>query len=142
MLSIDKVKEAIENGRESECMDSRDYGTLTEYFPVGDWKMLGFSPKDDVTITAPKPWTKENIIKEMNGDNDFGFEKALNQRGLSSGFQYESVKLWLWILEDPLQHSSNYAQYGLPLFKAVALKYGFKNEIGKDTGSERKYASE
>ena len=47
--------------------------------------------------------------------------------------------MWMWILEDDLQYMDSYAMYGLPLFKAVALKYGFKNEIGKDTGKEEKY---
>jgi len=36
---------------------------------------------------------------------------------------------------------SEYAQYGLPLFKATAVKYGFSNWIGDDTGSEDKYAA-
>ena len=29
--------------------------------------------------------------------------------------------------------------YGLPIFKATAVKYGFENPIGEDTGSEKKY---
>jgi hypothetical protein len=32
--------------------------------------------------------------------------------------------------------------YGLPLFKATALKYGFNNPIGDDLGSEDKYNEE
>jgi len=32
--------------------------------------------------------------------------------------------------------------YGLPLFKATAIKYGFPNPIGDDSGSERKYDCE
>jgi hypothetical protein len=35
----------------------------------------------------------------------------------------------------------NYAQYGLPLFKATALKYDFENPIGDDLGNEPKYAA-
>ena len=77
----------------------------------------------------------------MKEDNDFGFEKALNKRGISSGLQYSSVKLWLWILEDELQNMEEYAQYGLPLFKAVALKYGFENKIGDDAGDETEYSA-
>ena len=30
--------------------------------------------------------------------------------------------------------------YGLPLLKAVAVKYGFKNPIGDDEGTEDKYS--
>ena len=45
----------------------------------------------------------------------------------------------MWVLEDPFQHFDEYAQYGLPLYKAVALKYKLKNPIGKDYGNESKY---
>ncbi len=55
---------------------------------------------------------------------------------------YEVVKMWMYILEDDLQNFEDYAQYGLPLFKAVALKYGFENPIGEDKGDEDKYASD
>jgi hypothetical protein len=30
----------------------------------------------------------------------------------------------------------DYQMYGLPLFKATALKYGWDNPIGEDSGSE------
>jgi hypothetical protein len=36
----------------------------------------------------------------------------------------------------------DYAMYGLPLFKAVAVKYGWNNPIGNDSGSEDKYEDE
>ena len=52
---------------------------------------------------------------------------------------YETIKSWLCILEDPLQDFDEYPKYGLPLFKAVAIKYGFYNPIGDDDGSEDKY---
>lgn len=32
--------------------------------------------------------------------------------------------------------------YGLPLFKATAVKYGWDNPIGEDSGRERKYDSQ
>ena len=52
---------------------------------------------------------------------------------------YEVIKMWLWILEDPLVDFEDYAYYGLPLYKTVALKYGFFNPIGEDTGKESYY---
>lgn len=33
----------------------------------------------------------------------------------------------------------NYAMYGLPLFKATAVKYGWENPIGDDNGDEEFY---
>ena len=59
-------------------------------------------------------------------------------------FMYQVVSTWNWILEEGLENFSinNYAQYGLPLFKATAVKYGFNNPIGDDSGSEYKYSAE
>lgn len=103
------------------------------------------SPKDISTdpasLPAPKDLTRENVLAQLASDLDFGFEKALNQRGISSGLMYEVVKMWMWVLDDDLQHFDGYAQYGLPFFKAVAIKYGFPNPIGDDRGDEEKYAA-
>jgi hypothetical protein len=68
----------------------------------------------------------------------------LDKRGISAGLMYEVVKMWMWVLEDDLQNHNeeDYAQYGLPLLKAVAVKYEFKNEIGDDYGNEWKYSTE
>jgi len=33
-----------------------------------------------------------------------------------------------------------YPNYGLPVFRATAVKYGFENRIGDDTGCEWQYA--
>ena len=84
--------------------------------------------------------TRENILKQLREDVDFGFEKALSQLGLSAGIMYEVVHMWNWILEEGLEDFDEYAQHGLPLFKATAVKYGFDNPIGNDHGNERKYA--
>ena len=55
---------------------------------------------------------------------------------------YETVKMWNWILEEDLEDFDSYPMYGLPLFKATALKYGFDNPIGEDNGYETKYNEE
>lgn len=34
---------------------------------------------------------------------------------------------------------NDYRFYGLPLFKATAVKYGWNNPIGEDSGREKKY---
>ena len=44
------------------------------------------------------------ILKQLEEDVDFGFEKALNQRGLSAPAMYIVVRMWMWILEDDLQY--------------------------------------
>jgi len=72
----------------------------------------------------------------------FAFEKALDQRGISASLMYDVISMWNWILEEGLENFEEYPQYGLPLFKATALKYGFENPIGEDNGYEYKYAQQ
>jgi hypothetical protein len=78
-------------------------------------------------------------LKELKRDVNFGFEKALNQRGISAGLMASVVCMWNWVLEEGLEDFDDYPMYGLPIFKATAVKYGFPNPIGEDKGSEEKY---
>ncbi|WPS85549.1 hypothetical protein SMD22_00380 (plasmid) [Brevibacillus halotolerans] len=90
------------------------------------------------------PFTKENVLMQLKKDVEFGFEKALWKKGLSAAMMFEVVRTWNWILEDGLEDwdANKYGEYGLPLFKATALKYGLYNPIGEDEGNELEYASE
>lgn len=139
MKTKEQILDTIKNGKVSECIDGRDFSRLGLYFKVKDWEYLGLSLKDGATPPTPKELTKENILKSLESDLTFGFEKALNCRGISSSLMYEVIKMWLWVLDDPLQNFDNYPMYGLPLFKAVAIKYGYDNPIGDDQGNESKY---
>ena len=91
-----------------------------------------------------KDWTEENIIEQLRKDVEFGFEKALNQRGISASIMFDIVLTWNQILENYLKdwNPEDYPMYGLPLFKATALLYGFDNPIGDDSGSEEYYNEE
>jgi len=125
---------------ERRCFDGRDFRRLADYFPEDKLDLLGMELVEGKSWT-PKEFTEENVLKQLESDIAFGFEKALNKRGISASFMFAVVKMWLWVLDDKLKDSADsyYAQYGLPLFKAVAVKYGFKNMIGEDTGCENKY---
>ncbi len=143
MKTQQQIIDALSN-KKSACLDGRDFYRLVEYFPESDLHLFGYELNDkspDYKWT-PKEYTEANIIEQMKKDVDFGFEKALNQRGISSSLMYEVVKMWMWVLDDELQDFDSYAQYGLPLFKAVAVKYGFDNPIGDDDGDEYKYSAE
>lgn len=123
---------------ESICIDGRDMLRLANFVPAERLSEIGFSVKEGETHES-LPWTREEILKQLEEDVAFGFEKALNQRGISSGLMAEVVKMWNWILEEGLEDFDEYPMYGLPIFKATAVKYGFENPIGDDTGSESKY---
>ncbi len=138
------VQQLIKMDLKSQAIDGRDFHRLAEFLSEKQLKKFGMELKDDFKGKhKPKKLTRSAILKRLKGDVSFGFEKALNQRGISSGLQFEVVRMWNLILEDGLEdwNESNYAQYGLPLFKATAKKYGFDNPIGDDSGSEFKYSS-
>jgi hypothetical protein len=142
MLTKEQIIAAVKGGRESEAFpDSRDYARLTEFFDSSEWPTFGFSIKEGATPTPPKEFTEAAVREQLARDVAFGFEKALDQRGISAGAMYCVVRMWMWILEDELQNHDNYAQYGLPLLKAIAVKYDLPNPIGDDVGNEHKYAS-
>lgn len=141
MLTKDQILEAVKNGRTSEALDGRDYQRLAVFFDADQLPIFGLALKDGVDWKA-KEFTRENVLAQLREDVDFGFEKALDQRGISASLMHSVVQMWMWVLEDDLQHMDDYAQYGLPLFKQIAVKYGFDNPIGDDDGDESKYASE
>lgn len=134
------VKFIIENYK-SDSIDGRDLHRLMNFIPEKDLKALGLILKDGhVGKHKHIALTKRNVLTQLKKDVEFGFEKALNQRGISSSLMAYTVQMWNWILEEGLEDFDRYAQYGLPIFKATAVKYGFNNPIGDDTGSESKYA--
>jgi hypothetical protein len=128
-----------------KAFDGRDIYRLAEFIPESQLKDFGLSLKADaVGKHEHKELTREAVLEQLEKDVAFGFEKALNKRGLSAGLMVEVVRMWNWILEEGLEDfpDANYAQYGLPLFKATAVKYGFPNEIGDDDGDEDQYSSD
>lgn len=142
MKTKEVILEAVKAGKKSECLDGRDFQRLIDFFPASDWPHFKFHIRVDAEPPSPQNLTEAAVIEHMKSDVAFGFEKALDQRGLSAASMYSVVQMWLWVLDDSLQYHDQYAQYGLPLFKAVAIKYGFPNPIGDNTGSELKYQSD
>ena len=142
MKTIDQIVELYK----SNCLDGRDLNRLALFTPYDMLGELGIRPNEEWDNKEKwdaevKPLTRENVLAQLESDVDFGFEKALNKRGISSGFMFEVVRMWNWILEEGLEDwpESNYAMYGLPLFKATAVKYGFDNPIGDDDGDKSWY---
>lgn len=136
MKTLQQVKELYK----SKTIDGRDFVRLGQFIPEEELKDFGISIKPEyVGKHEHIEFTRENILIQLEKDVKFGFEKALDQRGISSSLMYEVVSMWNWILEEGLEDFDEYRAYGLPLFKATALKYGFPNEIGDDEGNESKY---
>lgn len=135
-----KTLEQIKKQYTSKCFDGRDIGRLSDFIPEDQFAEWGLEINEGCEGKHKViPFTRKNIIKQLKSDVAFGFEKALDHRGISSSLMSEVVKMWNWILEEGLEDFDKYPMYGLPIFKATALKYKFENPIGDDTGSEEKY---
>lgn len=141
-----KTIESVLAEYKSQTLDGRDLSRLAEFLTIEQLPEIGYTIKTEAADKwKPKEWTRENIINQLKDDVTFGFEKALNKRGISAGLMFSVVHMWNWILEEGLENhdeDAGYAQYGLPLFKATAVKYGFDNPIGDDTGTESQYESD
>lgn len=136
MKTLEQIKQ-----RGSQSFDGRDFGRLAKFIPEEELHEYGITLKDEfVGKHKAIPFTRENVLSQLKDDVEFGFEKALDKRGLSAGCMYSVVDMWNWVLEEGLEDFDDYAQYGLPLFKATAVKYGFNNPIGDDEGNEFKYS--
>lgn len=139
-------EEIIENyGDWRVFLDDRFGARLCDFLGDDEVEKIGYSIKDEFKGKRTiKEWTRDNILAQLKSDVEFGFEKALNQRGISSSLMFEVVRAWNRVLEDGLEDwdSDDYAMYGLPLFKATAVKYGWENPIGDDTGREEHYQEE
>lgn len=128
----------------SDALDGRDAHRLAAWLSKDRLHEINVKLQDENVQWVPRPWTRDALLEQLKDDVAFGFEKALNQRGISSGLMFNVVMMWNRILEEGLENwdEDTYAQYGLPLFKATAELYGFRNPIGENKGDESKYARE
>jgi len=157
IVDMKTLEEVLENNVQY-ILSRNDIIRLATYVPYDKLHLLGIKLKPDVSIKEfeekwnkkVKPFTRENIIKELKYSVAYGFEVALEPKEileyikkLNVEMALHAVMLWNWILEEGLENwpGSNCTYHGLPLFKATALKYNFDNPIGDDSGKEEKYNS-
>ena len=139
MKTLAQVKEQYK----SNTIDGRDLSRLFQFIPESELVDFGMELKPEYVGTHKHiDFTRENVLIQLEKDVEFGFEKALGQRGISAGMMAEVVMMWNWVLEEGLEDFDDYPMYGLPIFKATAVKYGFDNPIGDDTGSETIYGED
>jgi len=111
----------------SEAIDGRDLSRLGQFIPEERLSEVGILLKEEYRGKHKHiEFTKESILKQLEEDVKFGYEKAINERGISSSCMYACVKMWNWVLEEGLEDFDNYGSYGMPLFIETAKKYDFK----------------
>ena len=138
MKTVDQVLESYK----CNALDGRDIYRLVDFIPEEKLSVFDMELKEEFSGKHKEiPLTRETVLERLERDVAFGFEKALYKRGISSSLMHDVVRMWNWILEEGLEDFDDYPQYGLPLFKATAEKYGFNNPIGDDEGTEDQYKS-
>lgn len=135
-----KTLEQIKREYRSETWDRRDLYRLAQFIPADELADFGLQLEDGAEH-SPIAFTRENVLEQLRKDVEFGFEKALDQRGLSADMMFDVVMMWNWILEEGLENfpTKRYRYYGLPLFKATANLYGFPDEIDGFEGDDPKF---
>lgn len=126
-------------------LDDRFGRRLIDFLTEEEMSRIGYELNEEFKGKhQPVEWTRENILNQLKEDVEFGFQKALDRRGISSSLMFDVVRKWNKVLEEGLENwdEDEYAMYGLPLFKATAVKYGWENQIGDDDGTEDYYAEE
>lgn len=139
MKTLDEIVNNYEEW--SVFLDDRFGVRLAQFLTQEQLEKIGFKWNSDEPYPEPKEWTRENILVQLKEDVEFGFEKALDRRGISASLMFAVVLRWNRVLELEDYPEDNYAMY-LPLFKATAEKYGWENPIGDDSGSEDYYNEE
>lgn len=126
-----KLEEVLDNYKEYQVFLDDRFGTrLLDFLTLEQAEKIGFEIKEEYKKDwkVEKEWTRENILNQLKQDVEFGWEKACDERGISSSLMFNVVRSWNKVLEEGLEDFDeyDYAPYGKPLFEATAEKYGWE----------------
>ncbi len=122
------IEQVLDNYKEfsDNFIEDRFGARFTDFCTEGQAARIGWGPKEGFEWPDPKEWTEENVIAQLKSDVEFGWEKACDERGISSSLMYEVCQAWCRVLENGFEDFDYYEPYGKPLFKAIAHKYGWE----------------
>lgn len=125
MYDINYVKEHINEFEEDDFIECRFTKRFLDFLPVSEWDKFGFEYIGEGEH-IPKEWTEENILSQLREDVAFGYEKAVDERGISSSLMAMVVNAWCKILQNGLNLDGNDGYYHIKQFTTVAKHYGWK----------------
>ena len=127
MKSLDYVKNHIDEFEKDNFVDRRFTKRFLKFIPTDEWETFGFRYTGTEPY-VPKEWTKENILAQLRDDVEFGYEKAMNERGISSELMAMVVEAWCNVLENGLDLDGDDGWYHIRQFITVAKHYGWELE--------------
>lgn len=109
MKTLDEIVNNYEEW--SVFLDDRFGVRLAQFLTQEQLEKIGFKWNSDEPYPEPKEWTRENILVQLKEDVEFGFEKALDRRGISASLMFAVVLGWNRVLEEGLEDypEDNYA---------------------------------
>ena len=120
------IEEILNNYEEYQTsLEDRFGSRFADFLSVDQLKGIGFSLIEGA-IHEPIPFTRENVLKQLKQDVEFGWEKACDERGISSSMMFDVVRAWNKVLDDGLEYFNIYGSYGKPLFEVTAKHYGWE----------------
>ena len=122
MLSKEEV---LKNYEKLETfIDNRFGKRLVDFLTIEELNQIGIKVKEEYVDEweVEKEWSRENIIKELISDAEFGKMKAEDERGISASLMTEVCEAWLFILEDTELTPDDYG-YNLVFFEEILDKY-------------------
>ena len=128
MKTLEYVKTHIAEFEEDNVLDSRFTKRLVDFLPTEEWEQFGFKYSGDTPYT-PKEWTEENVLAQLKADVEFGYEKSIFERGISSSLMASVVRGWCKVLENGcVLPEDDDGWYHIDQFKTVAKHYGWRLE--------------
>lgn len=128
MKTLKYVKEHYDEFEEDTFLDRRWTKRFIDFLPADEWNKYGFSLKEGAEPPTTKEWTEENILNQLKADVEFGYEKAIDERGISSELMAMVVNSWCKVLENGLNLDGDDGYYHVKQFTTVAEHYGWEIE--------------
>ena len=125
MYDINYVKEHFDIFEEDTFLDRRFTKRFINFIPTEEWEKYGFKYTGEDEY-VPKEWTEENILEQLKEDVEFGYMKAVDERGISSELMAMVVNAWCKVLQNGLNLNGNDGWYHKNQFTTVAEHYGWE----------------
>lgn len=121
------LNEILDNYKDyAVVLDDRFGSRLAKFLTEEQLEKIGFKYDGDEPYPEPKEWTRENILEQLKSDVEFGFEKALDQRGISASLMFYVVLRWNQVLEEGLE---NYPEENYAMIRQDIAKYMYRDCI-------------
>lgn len=93
----------------------RDINRLLPYLTYNEAKDIFGDIFDKQNWLITKLWSEKTIMEDIRSSLKFAFEKALDQRGISSWLMHGVMRMWMWVIQDEelTRGDPGYSDYGV-----------------------------